>query len=348
MITKVEIKNFQSHKNATLDFVPGTNVIIGASDAGKSAIFRAINWVASNRPLGDAFRSEWGGDTTVVVHTSEGDIIERTRSSSKNEYKINGRALTAFGSEVPEEVLRVLHMDSTNIQAQMDPPFLIASTPGEAARLLNKAASIDDIDHTISGLRKSYNKVDESVKHTQKQLLEYHQEMEQYFYLPTLEQRLEKAEELEKERAEKETRASQLKSLARGAREIETQLESTAQIPDLIDQCAEIEKQHDAYQNKRKEQRALSNLTTRAEELTEFIVETEDVEQGIVAIKEAEQLHAQWKEKSQALNTYKRLLSRATQLTHAVEDVEQTIAELEYDFHALAPERCPLCGNKME
>ena len=36
MIIKVEIENFQSHKNTVLEFVPGTNVVIGESDAGKS------------------------------------------------------------------------------------------------------------------------------------------------------------------------------------------------------------------------------------------------------------------------------------------------------------------------
>ena len=88
MLTRVEISNFQSHKHTVLEFIPGTNVIIGGTDTGKSALFRAINWVCSNRPLGDAYRSEWGGDTRVVLHTSEGNIIERFRSDTKNEYTI--------------------------------------------------------------------------------------------------------------------------------------------------------------------------------------------------------------------------------------------------------------------
>ena len=37
MISSVHIKNFQKHKDLSLEFTPGINVITGKSDAGKSA-----------------------------------------------------------------------------------------------------------------------------------------------------------------------------------------------------------------------------------------------------------------------------------------------------------------------
>ena len=55
-------------------------------------------------------------------------------------------------------------MDEANIQSQMDVPFLPAVSQGEAARLLNKAASIDDIDYTISNLRSEYQKISNDIK----------------------------------------------------------------------------------------------------------------------------------------------------------------------------------------
>jgi len=45
MINSLTIQNFQSHKNTTLEFDNGINIIIGQSDSGKTAIIRALNWV---------------------------------------------------------------------------------------------------------------------------------------------------------------------------------------------------------------------------------------------------------------------------------------------------------------
>lgn len=330
-----------------MEFVPGTNVIIGASDAGKSAVFRAINWVISNRPLGDAFRSEWGGDTTVALYTTEGNVVKRVRSGSKNEYIINGRKLTAFGHEVPEEVSKALQLDVANIQAQMDQPFLLAATPGEAARLLNKAASIDDIDHTIAGLRKSYTKVDESIKQRQSLMFEYNQQIEQYANLPILEAALEQVETLEAARIEKEQRLSILEARTLRAGEIEKHLKTTAHIPALIDDCVAIEKQHSLYQNKIKERDHLSKLIARIWELSESIAEIENAEPALAIVKGAEQLFNKWKTARQTLKTYKQLVGKAQKLIPAVEQAKQAIQNLENEYHELAPERCPLCGNKM-
>ena len=63
MITKIEIKNFQSHKDTMIDFDKGINSICGESDNGKTAIIRAIRWVIENRPLGtDKLNSFWNKD----------------------------------------------------------------------------------------------------------------------------------------------------------------------------------------------------------------------------------------------------------------------------------------------
>ena len=55
MLTSLTIKNFQSHKDSTLQFSPNVNVILGHNDSGKSAIFRAIDFVVFNSLSGDSF-----------------------------------------------------------------------------------------------------------------------------------------------------------------------------------------------------------------------------------------------------------------------------------------------------
>ncbi len=301
MIERVEIENFQSHKKSELKFVPGTNVIIGKSDAGKSAVFRAINWVTSNRPLGDSFRSEWGGDTKVTLFTTEGNTVTRIKSANKNEYIINNQSLKAFGSEVPEEVLSVLQLDSFNIQAQMDSPFLLSNTPGEAARLLNKAASIDDIDKTISGLRKSHATITRTIKYDEESFLNYSEQIKQYANLPEIEKMVKQVEELEKKRVQKVTDLDRLEELTHNIEFVQKELEESDHVPELLKKC-----------------------------------------------QSAEQIYISWKSLSEKTQALKRLLSQIQQTEEKADRTEKTIISIEQEYHKLAPEICPLCGNKMK
>ena len=199
-LSKVNITNFQSHKESELEFTDGVNVIIGPSDAGKSAIFRAIYWVITNRPLGDSFRSYWGGDTRVDLHFDD-VIISRLKGDSDNQYIITNESplvLKAFGTDTPE-VVKLLSLDDINIQSQIDPPFLLANTPGEVAQLLNKAASIDDIDKAMSNLKSYYNETKRSKTYLEKQIADMEEELKQYDNLPRLEQLVEELERIENE-----------------------------------------------------------------------------------------------------------------------------------------------------
>lgn len=51
-IQEVTIEGYQSHTNSTFRLSPGLTVITGPSDAGKTAIIRALRWFAFNEPTG--------------------------------------------------------------------------------------------------------------------------------------------------------------------------------------------------------------------------------------------------------------------------------------------------------
>ena len=159
MIRSVNIENFQSHAQTRLEFVDGVNWIVGASDVGKSTVMRAMQWLFENRPGGDAFRSHWGGDTLVQISTDNiGDVLSDvfTRGKGKeNYYAVNLCELKAFGQSVPDEITRTLNLDMPiNFQRQHDGPFLVASSPGEVARELNRVASLEEIDTTFAAIEK--------------------------------------------------------------------------------------------------------------------------------------------------------------------------------------------------
>jgi exonuclease SbcC len=145
MIKTLHIANFQSHKDTLIEFDPGVNIIVGASDSGKTAIIRALRWLITNRPSGDAFRSMWGGDTSVMM-----DNITRVKGKNKNGYTYDENEYQAAGADVPESVAQALNFSDLSWQGQMDSPFLLSASSGEVARALNEVADLDKIDSTLS------------------------------------------------------------------------------------------------------------------------------------------------------------------------------------------------------
>ncbi len=169
MFTKIEIKNFQSHKDTVIDFDKGINSLCGESDNGKSAVIRAIKWVAENRPLGtDKLNSKWNKDfnkdMSVKIYTEKG-WVERIRNKKRNGYTIcigeeEPVELSAVGTDVPPEVIKFLNVSDINFQFQFDKPYLITMSPGDASKYLNNLIHLDSIDSILTvaeGNKRSIN-----------------------------------------------------------------------------------------------------------------------------------------------------------------------------------------------
>ena len=161
MIENINIQNYQSHENTDMDFDPGVNVIIGLSDTGKSAIIRALKWVFFNRPLGDAYRSKWGGDTSVTLSINNNKITRERSKKDGNVYKLNSMVFKAMSTGVPDEIVDAVKINALNLQSQIDPHFLFSNTPGEVASHINQITGLHKIDTGLHNLKKgldSFNK----------------------------------------------------------------------------------------------------------------------------------------------------------------------------------------------
>lgn len=344
MFQRIRIKNFQSHKDTTVELTPGTNVIIGASDTGKSALFRAINWVCTNRPLGDAFRSQWGGDTSVTIETDDGHVIERIKGANENAYIVDGEPLRAFGAEVPQLVLDILRIDDASIRSQMDPPFLLASTPGEAARLLNSAASIDVIDRSISNLKKEQTHIDSSLKYNQTQLETLGKELKAYPPLNEIDTRLAKVEEDTQRVSSATTHVEAIKKLSRQGFEVKAKLSATQNIVEVDGRFRQLEDEFKTVQTKQAQNRSLKTITETASLLTAKLGKTEGVEEQLDTLRGIEKTEEEFRSRKSKLATLQTLLSRGRNVERTL---EATVAELEvceHTFKELVPETCPLCG----
>ena len=222
MISKLQIKNFQAHKDLRLELHPNVTTITGASDVGKSSVMRALRWVCMNLPRGKA-HIRAGAKAASVSILVDGKKITRRRSSTdaENSYAINGSELVAFGADVPDEVVRTLQVNSVNFQSQHDAPFWLSESPPEVSRQLNQIINLSIIDSSLSNVGKEVRRAKAEYEVSKKRLDEAHELCGDLEYVPELvedfeslvgeEDRhgelLDRAESLE-ENLEKVTRAS--------------------------------------------------------------------------------------------------------------------------------------------
>jgi len=185
MIKSLSLQNFQSHKKTNLEFSDGVNVIIGASDSGKTSIIRALRWLIWNRPGGDAFRSTWGGKTEVTLDLN-GIVVSRIKDKD-NIYYGDGLEFTAFGTEVPFEIKHLLNLNETNLQSQMDSPFLISSTPGEVASHFNRIAHLDQIDSGLKTVQGWIRGIEQDIRSGNSQVEQSREELKKFEHLEKFE-----------------------------------------------------------------------------------------------------------------------------------------------------------------
>lgn len=184
-IKTVKLENFQSHKDTSVNFVNGLNVITGPSDSGKSAIIRAIKWVLYNEPRGTDFITTNETQCRVSLTLHNDVTIIRERTSSKNRYTLikdkEKQTYEGFGNTVPQEItnshqIRNIYLDtdqktSINLSNQLDGPFLLSQSGAIRAKSIGRVLGIHYLDagarkvsSSISELRKEYTgKLEEQV-----------------------------------------------------------------------------------------------------------------------------------------------------------------------------------------
>lgn len=168
MLKSLKIRNFESHRNTTLDFHPGVNVIIGDSDQGKSAILRALEWNLFNRPLGIEVMSNWMKDINTYVQTEFDDgILKRKRTKDFNGYILNGNTknpFKGFKNKIPEAISSFVNMSDINLMSQDDVLFMIGWKPSERGRYLNEICDMKIIDTTTSNINKQIRAENANIK----------------------------------------------------------------------------------------------------------------------------------------------------------------------------------------
>lgn len=160
MLERIELNNFQCHTNLSLEFDQITT-LVGASDSGKTAVLRALDWVCFNRGRTALLLRRGCKDMTVKL-TVDGHTI--TRTTKQNSYWIDKQQLSTIGKTQPPEVVNIMRMVEENVQRQHDYLFWFACNGSGLIQQLNRIVDLTELDGWVkegaTRERKSKDQID--------------------------------------------------------------------------------------------------------------------------------------------------------------------------------------------
>lgn len=345
-ITKIRVRNIQSHKDTTLNLCPGVNAIVGVTDSGKSALYRALVWgITNTKPRGDNFRSNWGGESAVKIDFDDDMWIERSVDKD-NLYDMEGlkEPFTAFKDKIPEAICEAINMNEINLQTQRDMPFLLSESPGDVAKILNRVANLSNIDSTISNIRKKALAVSRDMASVSDQIEDLEKQEKSFAYLTQMEKDVEKYNELVERWQGTDDEVSLLSHLIEAIEHDQKDIVEIARIVSFESKVSEALSMSEESRKLKESIILLSEIIDDTEEWTETIEVSkrvleheEEVERVLDLCKQKEQVRNDWLILNQIYNSTRQLEHRAGTLE---------IEKLEKILKATFPNVCPLCGGK--
>lgn len=149
-LESITLRNFQAHAKLTVKFDERITVIVAPTDAGKSAVIRALRWACRNKPNGEDFIRHGEKEAKVVLRFDGGRKVVRSRGGRKNSYSLDGSEFSAFGNNVPERIADALKLADINIQMQHDSPYWFGESEGQVSKKLNELVNLGIIDRTLA------------------------------------------------------------------------------------------------------------------------------------------------------------------------------------------------------
>ncbi len=143
MLTRLQLKNFMSHVDTTLDLGPGLNVITGPNNCGKSAIVAAIQLVCRNHLTGDVVVRHGAKECSVTLWTDDGHEVTWRRKGKDVSYVIDGTEHSRLKGKVPESLHTILKLPEIeegdeafdlHFGLQKEPIFLLDEAGSKAAK----------------------------------------------------------------------------------------------------------------------------------------------------------------------------------------------------------------------
>lgn len=346
MLKKLEIKNFQSHKNSTLEFRPGLNVIIGSSNCGKTVILRALNWIISNRPRGQNFIRHGTTDCQVTLETDNTTIV-RTRNKKENCYTINGEILTALSGNVPPQITDTLNLSDLNIQNQLDQHFLTQDSPGKVAQAINNVTHLENAEEASSKISNKINALARKIEIDKQTEKEYREKLKRFEYLGDFEHTLVYAKTITKNLEKTNQQIDGIEKIESSFNTVQTELQALPTPLEGLDEL--LEKVVDTYNQNYSTVDSLSKLSTI---VNNFVLLQKQLDSlpAKIDIKKLDNLE---KETTEIGNRLYDLRELVMQFHDFEEDMFVQVDELKILKKELGVvtedlEICPLCGQELQ
>ena len=201
-ITKIELKNFLSHKDSIIEFDNGLNIILGENGCGKSSIFTAIQYVLFDTPKGTDFIRTGASSCEVKITFSNGTYIRKIRTKAKGTYyTFDGKKeekFEGYANNLPKQIADIHQMPLVNLYKdklvnlnyadQYEGLFLMGLSSSEKAEAIGIITGTDVVDEAINTVAtdirnlktnaKSYEKEIATLMQKENELSEKYKEIE--------------------------------------------------------------------------------------------------------------------------------------------------------------------------
>ena len=161
---KLSLENFQSISKGELIFHTGTTVIIGQSNSGKSATFRALKACLMN-PIGSQRFIKKGTKSSSVALEYNGNQIIWKRTLKESSYIINGEEYLKTGKsnafKIIEDTGFAVDSNDTimNIEEELQLPFPFGMSKADLFKLYENVFCISDSAIILKSAKASEDKV---------------------------------------------------------------------------------------------------------------------------------------------------------------------------------------------
>ena len=345
MIETLTLKNFQSHKKSTLELCKGVNVIVGDSDAGKSAIIRALYWLAFGKPAGTSVMRQNVVVPTMVEATTADGYVQKFRNEKSGYYILNDQTYKGFGQAIPQPIVSFLNLGEINFMRQLDPLFLLSKSGGELAQYLNKLINLEVIDTSLSNIKQSVNAAKRNVSACEENIERLQKQLSDFDDLPEMEKAVQAVERLESKINKIEKAQNQIEEYLSVIKTAKAKVKQFSWVDDAVNDCDRlIELAID-----------ISTVSSKKKQIELALERLKKAKTNIGLFKHISGLESELQALSNLHNKIQQIIEREDVIDTAINNIRaaaryanETIARFNTarkEFEAAKPEICPMCGQ---
>lgn len=354
-LKSTHLKNFESWEDQLFEWHPGVNILVGLSDNGKSGVIRSIRLVTENKPTGDKYRSDFAGKKAVTeVKQSFDDGVEATRirSNSENKYLLKTpckkeQTFEAFNSSVPDEIQTAINLTPTNIQRQIELPFLLSQNPPDRGRFFNEIAGLDQIDTSQKYANAKVLEEGRESASCEKEIKRIEEELKELDFIPDLESKIDSLRILQGLHDQLKIKIDRASVLYAQWYTAQSELSELEEI-DVDKISKKIKSALADIQEYRTKKAKIEKIETLNEDYTWtstelFHLEKQDFSKISKSIKTGLQYIAKYREKRSHLSQIKRSFDLHVLTKGQLEGTEKQLIREQKEFKKAKPDICPLC-----